>query len=179
MSLLRASQVLQLSKRGVVGVVQASRAAPRRSVTNVPDTTEPSTQDDVVVDTTTQLREVLTADVISGAPTELRHRTVRIYKPTRNTMQSGPAKGERWRLDFDILEGGGRWENPLMGFASSADYVQALRMSFRTKEDAMHFAEKQGWDYYVQQPAVKRIPPKAYAENYLYRLDALRIHKTK
>ena len=34
-------------------------------------------------------------------------------------MQSGGAKGMRWRLDWDILPGGGRWENPLMGWASS------------------------------------------------------------
>ena len=34
-------------------------------------------------------------------------------------MQSGGAKGNRWRLDWDILPGGGRWENPLMGWASS------------------------------------------------------------
>ena len=50
---------------------------------------------------------------------ELRHRQVRIYVPTRNTMQSGGARGERWRIDFDILQGGGRWENQLMGWASS------------------------------------------------------------
>ena len=76
---------------------------------------------------------------------ELRHRQVRIFKPTRNTMQSGTwnsahfsatclltgmsiplggAKTENWRIDFDILPGGGRWENPLMGWASS--YVQRL-----------------------------------------------------
>jgi len=79
-------------------------------------------------------------------------------------MQSGGAKGNRWRIDFDILQGGGRWENPLMGWASScvlhflqsgaplltfifpvsADYMQGVRMSFRSKEDAVHFAEKQG-----------------------------------
>ncbi|KAI0322354.1 ETC complex I subunit conserved region-domain-containing protein [Amylostereum chailletii] len=94
-------------------------------------------------------KDVLTADVISGAPAELRHRTVRIYQPARNTMQSGGAKMERWRIDFDILQGGGRWENPLMGWASSADYIQGTRVSFRSKEDAVHFAEKQGWDYYV------------------------------
>lgn len=84
-------------------------------------------------------------------------------------MQSGGAKMERWRIDFDILPGSSRWENPLMGYASSADYVQGVRMSFRSKEDAAHFAEKQGssrshvhsnqpltlhapllgWDYYV------------------------------
>lgn len=50
---------------------------------------------------------------------ELRHRSVRIYQPTRNTMQSGGSKGERWRIDWDILQGAGRWENPLMGWASS------------------------------------------------------------
>ena len=116
-------------------------------------------------------KDVLVADVISGAPSELRHRSVRIFQPTRNTMQSGSAKGTKWRIDFDILQGGGRWENPLMGWASSADYIQGLRMSFRSKEDAIHFAEKQGWDYYVQQPTVKRIPNKNYSENYMYRPD--------
>ena len=50
---------------------------------------------------------------------ELRHRTVRIYRPTRNTMQSGSAKTEGWRIDWDILQGAGRWQNPLMGWASS------------------------------------------------------------
>ncbi|KAJ3791272.1 NADH-ubiquinone oxidoreductase 21kDa subunit [Lentinula aff. detonsa] len=124
-------------------------------------------------------RDVMTADVVSGAPSELRHRSVRIYQPTRNTMQSGPGKGERWRIDFDVLLGGGRWENPLMGWASSADYMQGTRMSFRSKEDAIHFAEKQGWDYYLQLPEVKKIPPKNYAENYLYRKDKLRIMRTK
>ena len=83
-------------------------------------------------------KDVVSADVVSGAPgmtlrlverdraihhihllAELRHRVVRIYQPARNTMQSGGAKGKRWRLDWDILPGGGRWENPLMGWASS------------------------------------------------------------
>jgi NADH dehydrogenase (ubiquinone) Fe-S protein 4 len=75
---------------------------------------------------------------------ELRKRVVRVFQPTRNTMQSGGAKGERWRIDWDILPGGGRWENPLMGWASSADYMQGTRITFRSKEDAIRFAEKQG-----------------------------------
>jgi len=123
--------------------------------------------------------EVLTADVISGAPPELRHRAIRIYQPARNTMQSGAGKSERWRIDWDILQGAGRWENPLMGWASSADYMQGTRLSFKSKEDAIHFAEKQGWDYYVQPPATKRIPPKNYSENFVYKADKLRIMRTK
>jgi NADH dehydrogenase (ubiquinone) Fe-S protein 4 len=124
-------------------------------------------------------RDVLVADVISGAPAELRQRPVRIYQPTRNTMQSGSGKSERWRIDFDTLPGGGRWENPLMGWASSADYMQGTRLLFSSKEDAIHFAENQGWDFYVQQSTIKRIPPKNYAENFLYRPSKLRIVRTK
>ncbi|KAG7088363.1 hypothetical protein E1B28_012367 [Marasmius oreades] len=131
------------------------------------------------VTTPTPARDVMVADVVSGAPGELRHRQVRIYKPTRNTMQSGSGKSNRWRIDFEILQGGGRWEHQLMGWASSADYMQGTRMSFRSKEDAMHFAEKQGWDYYVQPEPVERIPPKNYSENYLYSPNKLRICKTK
>ncbi|KAG9315831.1 Ndufs4, NADH dehydrogenase Fe-S protein 4 [Chiua virens] len=119
--------------------------------------------------------EVFTADVVSGAPGELRHRAVRIYQPTRNTMQSGSGKTERWRIDWDILQGAGRWENPLMGFASSADYMQGTRISFKSKEDAIHFAEKQG----IQPETVKRIPSKNYSENYAYKPHKLRIMRTK
>jgi NADH dehydrogenase (ubiquinone) Fe-S protein 4 len=39
-------------------------------------------------------------------------------------MQSAEADIDHWRLDWDILPGSGRWENPLIGWASSADYMQ-------------------------------------------------------
>ncbi|GJJ13826.1 hypothetical protein Clacol_008083 [Clathrus columnatus] len=83
------------------------------------------------------------AEIVSGAPVELRHRLVRIYQSTRNTMQSGGMKGEKWRIDWDILPGAGRWQNPLIGWASSADYMQGTRLMFLSKEDAVRFAEKQ------------------------------------
>ncbi|KAI0346018.1 hypothetical protein BDW22DRAFT_1482169 [Trametopsis cervina] len=124
-------------------------------------------------------RDVVSADVVSGAPRELRHRAVRIFQPTRSTTQSGTGKSNRWRIDWEILQGGGRWENPLMGWASSADYMQGTRLSFRSKEDAIHFAEKQGWDYFVANTEVTRIPPKNYAENYVYKPNKLRICRTK
>ncbi|KAF9242544.1 Ndufs4, NADH dehydrogenase Fe-S protein 4 [Melanogaster broomeanus] len=148
------------------------------------DTSQPVQTRDPAEKQSTQIAqpvhgEILTADAISGAPPELRHRAVRIYQPTRNTMQSGSGKSERWRIDWDILQGAGRWENPLMGWASSADYMQGTRVSFRSKEDAIHFAEKQGWDYYVQPSTTKRIPPKNYAENYVYKPNKLRILRTK
>ncbi|KAF7798414.1 hypothetical protein EIP86_009635 [Pleurotus ostreatoroseus] len=124
-------------------------------------------------------REVVQAELISGAPKELRHRAVRIFQPARSTTQSGTGKSERWRIDWEILQGAGRWENPLMGWASSADYMQGTRLSFRSKDDAIHFAEKQGWDYFVETTEVKRVPPKNYAENYVYKPNKLRICRTK
>ncbi|KAG1717735.1 Ndufs4, NADH dehydrogenase Fe-S protein 4 [Suillus occidentalis] len=167
------------------------QAIPRRPLTACPTytrsfsaETQPARTSDALQKESTQIAEVaptdvLTAEVISGAPAELRHRMVRIYQPARNTMQSGAGKSERWRIDWDVLLGAGRWENPLMGWASSADYMQGTRMSFRSKEDAMHFAEKQGWNYYVQPPPTKKIPPKNYSENFVYKPNQLRIMRTK
>lgn len=78
-------------------------------------------------------------DVVSDAPAELRHRQVRIFKPSKNTMQSAKGKTKVWRIDWDVLQGAGRWENPLMGWASSADYMQGTTLAFRTREDAVRF----------------------------------------
>lgn len=79
-------------------------------------------------------------------------------------MQSAKGKTKVWRIDWDVLQGAGRWENPLMGWASSADYMQGTTLAFRTREDACRFAERQGWEYYVQEPKQARIPPKNYGE---------------
>lgn len=67
-------------------------------------------------------------------------------------------------IDFDVLQGAGRWENRLIGWASSADYVQGTTLAFRSKEDAIYFAEKQGWPYKVDEPKKIEIPPKSYGE---------------
>ncbi|CEH15543.1 NADH:ubiquinone oxidoreductase, NDUFS4/18 kDa subunit [Ceraceosorus bombacis] len=123
--------------------------------------------------------EPVAADVVSDAPTELRQRAVRIFKPTKTANSSGKAGTNVWRVDFDIMQGSGRWENPLMGWASTADYMQALYIKFKSKDDAIHFCEKQNWPYFVQEPHAPRIPPKSYAANYAYSDKKLRIHQTK
>ncbi|BGP50177.1 ndufs4 NADH dehydrogenase Fe-S protein subunit [Rhodotorula kratochvilovae] len=50
---------------------------------------------------------------------------------------------------------------------------------FNSEEDAVHFAEKQGWEYYVQRPNVQKFVTKSYANNYNYSAKKLRIHHTK
>ncbi|RDW80840.1 putative NADH-ubiquinone oxidoreductase subunit 2 [Coleophoma crateriformis] len=123
--------------------------------------------------------DVLAAAVLSGAPIELQARTVRIYKPAKPATQSGDWHGHGWRIDWDILNKGHRWENPLMGWQSSADFMQGTHVNFKTKEDAIRFVEKQGYEYFVQEPNSRKITPKAYANNFLWSDKKLKHIRTK
>ncbi|KAJ1981672.1 ndufs4 NADH dehydrogenase Fe-S protein subunit [Dimargaris xerosporica] len=130
---------------------------------------------------TTQVasHEVVHSDVVSGAPEELRTRMVRIFRAAKSAMQSGTANTRAWRIDFDVLDHGDRWENQLMGWASSADYMQAVRMKFKSKEAAIEFAEKQGWNYYVQEPKARAFKKMVYGDNFTYSPTELRLVRTK
>ncbi|EDN03108.1 NADH-ubiquinone oxidoreductase [Histoplasma capsulatum] len=119
------------------------------------------------------------AAVISGAPTDLQARTVRIFQPSKPATQSGTWHTHHWRMDWDVLSKGHRWENPLMGWQSSADAMQATHLDFKSKEDAISFAEKQGYEYFVQEPNKRAFRPKAYANNFLHEPKKLKIVRTK
>jgi hypothetical protein len=91
--------------------------------------------------------------------------TARIYKPARTAMQSGNAKTKEWVLDFEpeqpsVVE-------PLMGWTSSGDMKQQLRLFFQTKEEAIAYCEREGIAYQVfeSKPRVGR-PRIAYADNF-------------
>ncbi|MBW0519400.1 hypothetical protein O181_059115 [Austropuccinia psidii MF-1] len=136
-------------------------------------------EDEIQPKSTRPQGSVIPAAMASGAPEQLAIRPVRIYRPSPTTMQSAKATSHKWIVDWDTLQGGGRWENPLMGWASSADYMQGTQLSFNSSEDAVAFCEKQGWPYFVQPPKSIKFRPKSYSDNYLYSPGKLRIHKTK
>ena len=92
----------------------------------------------------------------------------RIHKPVKPATQSGSWGSHAWRMDWDVLSKGHRWENPLMGWQSSADFMQGTNIKFMSKEDAIAFAEKQGYEWYVSEPQERRFVPKAYANNFLH-----------
>jgi hypothetical protein len=68
--------------------------------------------------------------------------TARIYKPARTAMQSGTAKTKEWMLDYEPEQP--RAIDPLMGWTSSGDMKQQLRLLFDTKEEAMAYCERNG-----------------------------------
>jgi len=66
-----------------------------------------------------------------------------------------------------------------MGWQSSADFMQGVRMKFNSKDDAIRFAEKQGYEYFVQEPNERKFVPKAYATQFMHSPKKLKAIRTK
>ncbi|MCP5362165.1 MAG: ETC complex I subunit [Hyphomicrobiales bacterium] len=90
---------------------------------------------------------------------------VKIYRPARNAMQSGVANSQRWVLE-PVATQNARFVEPLMGWTSSSDTTQQLRLKFNTSEEAIAFAKQNGWEYQVQKPNTSILKPKSYASNF-------------
>jgi hypothetical protein len=92
--------------------------------------------------------------------------TARIYKPARTAMQSGTAKTKEWVLDYEPEQP--RAVEPLMGWTSSGDMKQQLRLEFDTKEEAIAYCERNGIAYeaFESKPSARlRI---SYSDNFAY-----------
>ena len=64
--------------------------------------------------------------------------TARIYRPAKTAMQSGTAKTREWVLDYEPEQP--REIEPLMGWTSSGDMRQQVRLQFATVEEAVAYA---------------------------------------
>ncbi|PWA15875.1 hypothetical protein CCH79_00009056, partial [Gambusia affinis] len=101
---------------------------------------------------------------LTGVPEEhIKTRKVHIFVPAKTAMQSGINSTKKWKMDFDTRE---RWENPLMGWASTADPLSNMVLSFSSKEDAIAFAEKNGWSYEVTEKRTSKPRVKSYGANF-------------
>ena len=91
----------------------------------------------------------------------------RIYKPAKTAMQSGTANAKNWVLDYEPEAP--REVEPLMGWTSSADMKQELRLGFPTKEEAIAYCERNGIAYQVSE--AKDPPPRrglSYSDNFAF-----------
>ncbi len=93
--------------------------------------------------------------------------TARIYRPARNAMQSGTAKTGIWLLEF-VPSADARSIEPLMGWTSSADTLQQLRLTFETREEAIAYATRNGIPYKVEEPKDQVRRSMAYADNFRF-----------
>ncbi|MBL8669680.1 MAG: ETC complex I subunit [Alphaproteobacteria bacterium] len=94
---------------------------------------------------------------------------VRIYQPAKTAMQSGRGKAKGWVLEPDLASR--RSPEPLMGWVSSRDTLNQVRLQFDTKDDAIAYAKRKGLQYVVNENHGLKRKPKAYADN--FRADRL------
>ncbi len=90
----------------------------------------------------------------------------RIYRPSKTAMQSGKAKSRQWTLEFcpnDI-----QFIEPVMGWRGSNDTLHQLRLTFRSLESAMAYADKMNFRVQVETAHPPRNLPKQYANNFRY-----------
>ena len=90
--------------------------------------------------------------------------TARIYKPARTAMQSGTAKTKEWVLDYEPEQP--RAVEPLMGWTSSGDMKQQLRLQFDTKEEAIAYCERSGITYEVFESTPAKRQRISYSDNF-------------
>jgi hypothetical protein len=90
--------------------------------------------------------------------------TARIYRPSRNAMQSGKGKTKQWVLIHEPTTP--RAIDPLMGYTSSTETAQQVRLSFETLEDAEAYCQRNGIAYWVQPVHEIKVPRASYPDNF-------------
>ncbi len=90
--------------------------------------------------------------------------SARIYKESKSATQSGMARAKLWKLEFEDL--GPREIEPLMGWTSSGDTRQQVKLWFDTKEEAVAYAEREGIPYRIEEPQRPKPRTMAYSDNF-------------
>lgn len=90
--------------------------------------------------------------------------SARIFRPAPNAMQSGRGKSKDWVLVFEPEVA--RTIEPLMGYTSSADTRQQVRLSFPTLEEAEAYARRNVIAYSVQPAHVSTPKRTTYSDNF-------------
>lgn len=105
--------------------------------------------------------------VLNGMPADQAKRVVVIAQRPLKALQSGQRLSHQWQITWKQQA---RWSNPLMGWTSTADPMSNLKLNFETQEDAIAFAQRNGWSFEVQRETSKKNTP---AGTYLYKHNFL------
>ena len=90
--------------------------------------------------------------------------TIKIYKPSKTSMQSGYKKTKLWLAEY--ISEVEKTKDSLMGWNSSLDTKSQIKIFFDTKEQAINWAQKNNYQYFVEEPKKRKIKPKSYASNF-------------
>ena len=90
--------------------------------------------------------------------------SAKIYRPAKTAMQSGKAKTHLWVLEFD--QEAPRRIDPILGYTSSSDMRQQVRLTFESQEQAEAYAQREGIAYHVVPAPQRKLKLQAYADNF-------------
>lgn len=90
----------------------------------------------------------------------------RIYRPSKSASSSGLARTKLWLLEFE--QETAREIEPLMGWTSSGDMQQQIKMRFDTREEAVAYAEREGIAYRVEEPNEVARRTMSYSDNFKF-----------
>ena len=91
-------------------------------------------------------------------------KTARIIEVERKTTQSGKAKAGRWQLEFERKEA--QRPDPLTGWNGSGDTDPQVRLNFPTKDAAIAYCRKHGFEFHLVPAAPVRLKIQAYSDNF-------------
>jgi hypothetical protein len=92
--------------------------------------------------------------------------SAKIYRPAKTAMQSGKAKTHLWVLEFD--QSAPRKIDPMMGYTTSGDTRQQVKLTFETLEQAEAYAAREGIEYRVVMPKEAKRQVVSYTDNFRY-----------
>ena len=96
--------------------------------------------------------------------------TAKIFKPSKTAMQSGrnatASRGHDWVLEFSRETAA--CPDRLMGWQSSSDTARQVKIRFPDKESAIAYAEAHNIVYQLSEPNMRRVKPRAYADNFAF-----------
>lgn len=90
--------------------------------------------------------------------------TARIIEDDRKTTQSGKAKAGRWVLEFEREQA--LHPDPLTGWSGSGDTNTQVRLVFDSKDEALAYAARKGFDTHVVSAPVPTLKLQTYADNF-------------
>ena len=90
--------------------------------------------------------------------------TIKIYKPSKSSMQSGQRNTKKWLAEY--ISDSEQVKDTLMGWNSSLDTKSQIKVFFNTKEQAIEWAQKKNYQYFVEDSKKRKIKPKNYASNF-------------
>ena len=88
----------------------------------------------------------------------------RIIEEQRKTTQSGKARDGRWTLEYERQEP--LRPDPLTGWAGSGDTNTQVRLKFATRDEAIAYATRKGFDIHLVPAPPVSLKIQAYADNF-------------